>query len=98
MKFNICVLISANNDLLSVCDTLAEFGDTQANIFIESFHKFLGSVSDMPFMFPEYTRKPKYRKATLAYGYLAFYRVDKKNKTIKIYRILHGKQNIDNLI
>ena len=98
MKYNIFILISANNDLITIRDDLAEFGESQANAFIDSFHKFIGNVSIMPSMFPEYNRKPKYRKAPLAYDYLAFYRVDKKNKTVKIYRILHGKQNIANFL
>jgi len=97
MKYDISVLISANNDLLEISDTLSEFGDELPDIFNESFFKFIDSVSKMPSMFPKYSRNPKYRKAALAYDYLAFYQVSKKDKTIKIYRILHGKQDIGNL-
>jgi plasmid stabilization system protein ParE len=98
MKYNISILISANNDLFEICDTLTEFGDNPPNIFTESFYKFIDDVSNMPLMYPQYTRKPKYRKATLAYNYLAFYQIDKKNKAIKIYRILSGKRNIEDLL
>ena len=98
MKYNISILITANNDLLEICYALAEFGDNPPEIFTESFYKFLDNVSNMPFMFPQYIRNPKYRKATLAYDYLVFYRVDKKNNTVKIYRILHSKRNIDKLL
>lgn len=98
MKYNISILLSANNDLLEICNTLEKFGDKPVGIFTESFYKFIDNISNMPSMFPQYARKPKYRKAGLVYDYLAFYRIDEKNKTVKIYRILHGKQNIESLL
>ena len=55
-------------------------------------------VSNMPFMFPQYAKNLKFRKAVIAYGYIVFYQVDKKDKTIKVYHVLHGKQNIEGLI
>ena len=98
MKYNISILISANNDLLEIYGALSEFGHNPPDIFAESFYKFLDNVSDMPYMFQKYIRKPKYRKATLAYNYLVFYQVTKKEKTVKVYRILCGKQDIGSLL
>jgi len=98
MKWNIAVLITANNDLLEICDNLSVFDENLPNLFNESFYKFIDNVSNMPYMYPQYARNPKYRKAALAYNYLAFYQIDKKNNIIKIYRILHGRRNINDLI
>jgi hypothetical protein len=92
------MLISANADLFEACEILSEFGNIPPVKFLESFNKFKENVSNMPFMFPKYNNKPKYRKAALAYDYLAFYQVDKKNKAIKIHRILYGKSNIGDLL
>ena len=101
MKYNIEILISANADFFEICETLKEYGENPTAVFMDSFTKFLDNVTTMPLMFPQYSRKPIYRKAPLAYDYLVFYKVakaDKKNSTVKIYRILHGKQNIADLL
>ena len=98
MKYNIDISYSVNNDLNKIHEYLSELGGNSSKKFRESFEKFIEQVSNMPFMFPQYARKPKYHKTTLAYNYLVFYKVDKKNKTIKIQRVLHGKQNVDNVL
>ena len=98
MEYNIHQLISANNDLTDILDILIKFSSNQPVVFLESFYKFRENVSRMPFMFPKYNHNPKYRKAALAFGYLAFYRVNERKKEIVIYRILHSKQNIGDLI
>jgi plasmid stabilization system protein ParE len=98
MKYNIAVLLLANDDLREIYESLYDFGEKPQKTFRESFDKFIENVSDMPYMFPEYGRNPKYRKAMLAYEYLAFYRIDKKNNMVKLYRILHGKRNIESLL
>ena len=95
MKYKIDILISANIDFFEICENLATYGKNSTILFTDSFSKFLASVLDMPLMFPQYARKPKYRKAQLVYEYMVFYKVDKKSKTVKVSRILHGKQNID---
>ena len=98
MKYNLDILISANKDYFEICELLKEYGKNQTILFMESFDKFLDNAINMPFMFPKYARKPKYRKAALAYNYLAFYQIDKKDKSVKIYRILHDKRNIEDLL
>ena len=98
MKYNISVLIPANNDLLEICDNMLTFGENPTNILIKSFYKFLDNVSNMPYMYPQYSRKPEYRKAALAYDYFAFYKIIKKRKIIEVYHILNSKQNIAGLL
>jgi len=34
----------------------------------------------------------------IAYDYVAFYKVNKKSKTVEIHRIFNSKQNIENLL
>jgi len=98
MRYNIDILISANTDFVNICENLLEYGIYQINNFKDSFSKFLDNVSTMPFMFPQYAKKKKYRKAPLAYDYLAFYQINKKARTVIVFRILHGKQNVEDLL
>ena len=98
MIYNIEVLFLANNDLHEIHMYLSDFGLSTQKKFRESFDKFINQVSNMPNMFRKYERNSNYRRAALTFGYLAFYRIDKQNNTIKIYRILHTRQNIDELL
>ena len=98
MRYDITLTLLLNNDLMDIRNNLSEYGENMENIFVESFYKFIDDVSYMPFMYPQYIPKPKYRKAPLAYDYVVFYKTDKKNKTVIISRILHGKQNIGKIL
>jgi len=69
MNYNLDILISSNKDYSEICESLKEYGNNQVISFVDSFSKFLDNVSNMPFMFPQYARKPKYRKAALVYDY-----------------------------
>jgi plasmid stabilization system protein ParE len=49
-------------------------------------------------MFKQYKYNRDYRTAVIAFDYLVFYQVDEKNNKIKVYRVLHGKRNLEELI
>jgi plasmid stabilization system protein ParE len=90
------ILRLARDDLKEIHDRLAEYGITPQKRFRDSFSAFCANVTSMPYMYPQYDQSPKYRKATIEYGYLVFYEVDKfsgKDRA-KVYRVLHGKRNI----
>jgi plasmid stabilization system protein ParE len=97
MKYDISISISANTDFFQICENLKEYGRNAIDIFAGSFDKFIDNVTDMPLMYPQY-RNTKYRKAGIEYGYIIFYKINKKEKSINVSRILHGKRNIDNLL
>ena len=94
----IVLLKPAINDLKEIRAYLSDFGEAPPRKFRESFEKFCGRVSDMPYMFNQYEHNPVYRKAVIVYDYLVFYRVDESNNTVKVYRVLHGKRNIEPLL
>ena len=98
MKYNITIILSAQNDLRTIHEYLADFGEDSQKKFRASFDKFIEHISSMPYMFKEYAKKPKYRMAALAYGYIAFYKINKSKRSILIYRVLNSKQNIIDLL
>ena len=95
MEYNITISHSINNDLQAIYESLYDFGENPLKKFNESVDKFVEKVSEMPYLFSAYEWNPKYRRASLAYGYLIFYRVNKEDNTVKLYRVLHGKSNIE---
>jgi plasmid stabilization system protein ParE len=94
----ILILCLARNDLYEINNDLLELGDIHLQKFRESFEKFCSLVVDMPYMHNVYEYNNKYRKAAIIYGYLIFYQGDEKTSIIKIFRILHGKRNIDSIM
>jgi len=45
-----------------------------------------------------YEPKPEYRKCVFYNDYVMFYSVDENTKTVRIERIFHGSQDIQNII
>jgi plasmid stabilization system protein ParE len=92
MKLSILKL--ARNDLKEIHEYLSEFGESPAKKFRVSFEKFCSQIVDTPQMFNKYEYNPNFRMAAIIFEYLVFYKIDEKNRKVKVYRVLHGKQNI----
>ena len=48
-------------------------------------------------MYPEYEYNKEYRKI-VTNDYLIFYKIDTENNLVRVFRILHGKQNIRTIL
>ena len=94
----ITILKLARNDLREIHEYLSEFGENPNKKFRASFEKFCCQIVDTPQMFNKYEHNPNFRMAAIIFEYLIFYQVDEKNKKVKIYRVLHGKQNIKSML
>lgn len=92
------VLRLAKSDLKEIHLRLSEYGETPTKKFRESFEKFCAQIVNMPYMFEQYEYNPSYRRAVIVYDYLVFYKVDESKGVIKVYRVLHGKRNIEPLL
>jgi plasmid stabilization system protein ParE len=88
----------ARDDLKEIHEYLSEFGGNPQKKFRASFEKFCIQVSDMPYMFGQYEHNRKYRRAVIAFGYLVFYQIEEKSGMVSVYRVLHGKRNINPLL
>jgi len=89
----IIILSTAKDDLKEIHGYLSEFGDTPIKKFKQSFIDFISRVEKTPLLYAQYEYNPIYRRAVIEYGYLVFYRVG-DDKTIRIYRVLHGKRDV----
>ena len=94
----VTILTLARNDLRDIRKHLSDYGSIPPKRFRASFEEFCIQVADMPYMFGVYENKPKYRRAVIIYGYLVFYQVDEKMNTVKVFRVLHGKRNVEPLL
>jgi plasmid stabilization system protein ParE len=88
----------ARNDLKEIHEHLAAFGENPPIKFRASFEEFCVQVATRPYMFSRYERNQNYRKSVIAFDYLVFYQVEKNSGEVKIYRVLHGKRNVEFLL
>jgi len=94
----VSVLSLAKSDLRDIHLCLSEYGEAPAKKFRESFEKFCAQSANMPYMFGQCEYNPSYRRAVIIYDYLVFYKVDESKSEVKVYRVLHGKRNIEPLL
>ena len=92
------ILRIARDDLKEINEILSEYGKTPTRRFRESFETFCKNVEHMPYMYSQYEYHTKYRRAVIAYDYLVFYQVDDLTNKVTIYRVLHGKRNVETFL
>ena len=98
-KYQLRYLPSAEEDLLSILDWIAEDSLQRAVSFVDELDHRIGSLEQHPLL----GRVPRHRRLR-AYGYrvlivesyLVFYVV--RGRTIEIHRVVHGSRSLDHLI
>ena len=64
--------------------------------YIELMEKLHG-LSSQPLKYPEFEPKPQYRRMVSG-DYLTLYSVDEEEKMVRVYRVIPGKLNLDELL
>ena len=98
MKYKVSVLRLAQNDLQEIHEYLSNFGENPPKKFRADFERFIEQISNLPYSYGAYEYNPSYHKSVIIYEYLVFYCVDEQRNEVKIFRVLHGKRNIEALI
>ena len=86
------------SDLKEINSYLREHGEKPSQAFRKSFESFCSQVSNFPFMYSICEYHTEYRKAVIAFDYLVYYKVDNAKNEILIFRVLHGKRNVKQMI
>ena len=92
MKYKIVYLPIANRDIIRIDAALLEYPSKAKRIFNELESK-VTDLEEMPYMWPVYPANTEYRRMILE-DHLLFYKVDKDEQKVKIFRILYDKINI----
>jgi plasmid stabilization system protein ParE len=92
MKYKVIYLPTANRDIIKIYDALIDYPNKAKRIFKEMDSKVI-TLEDLPYMWPVYQARPKYRRMILE-DYLLFYIVDDDEHKVKVYRILYDKMDI----
>ena len=97
MAYDVKLLSLAETDIDEICKYLSQFYPGTPGRFLDVLEENFINVSLNPYMYPIYEYNKEYRKIVTG-DYLVFYKIDKENKLVKVYRILHGKRNINTIL
>jgi len=95
--YDVKLLGIAESDIDEICNYLSQFYPGTPGKFLDALDKDFENVSFNPYMYPVYEYNEKYRKI-VTNDYLVFYVVDEENNLVRVYRILHGKQNVNTIL
>ena len=97
MAYNVKLLNLAENDIDDICRYLSQFYPGTPGKNLDTLDESFKNVSINPYMYPKYEYNKEYRKIVVD-DYLVFYKIEKENNLVKVFRILHGKRNISTII
>lgn len=96
--YEIKYMDTADGDFFAIAEYLDSVDDNGlADKIIGEIIKCVNSLDTMPFRFPKHRKRPQYRWCGV-YDYMIFYKVTENPNTVEIHRILHGAQDIENIL
>jgi len=98
MSYSIKPSRFAKEDRKNITTFLEQYSKTAPVGFRNELRKYIEILGENPYIFSEYQSNPKYRRVVIFGSYVLFYTVDEPLKTVCLYRILHGAQDIDNIL
>ncbi|MFP3041148.1 type II toxin-antitoxin system RelE/ParE family toxin [Treponema primitia] len=93
MAYKIQYLDLAKSDVKEIKSYLTQFYPSTPAKFLADLKKNITNLSSMPGMYEAYHDNPSYHRLVVS-NYLVFYKVDDKNQTVEIHRILHGARDL----
>ncbi|GHV07748.1 hypothetical protein FACS189485_18480 [Spirochaetia bacterium] len=92
--YELKLLKRAAADIENICRYLSQFYPGTAGRFLDALEQSLDGLTQNPYMYAAYERNKTYHRA-IVQDYLVFYKIFKSSKAIRVYRVLHGKRNIE---
>ena len=93
MKYKIHYSVFAKQDVKEIKSYLAQFYPGTPQKFIEELKKCIEFIKNNPKLYEVYDNNPTYRKMVIL-DYIAFHQINESEKSVPLYRILHGKKDI----
>ena len=96
--YDVAFLPSFEKDLIDAENYLFEYSPNAADNLVNALHEQVIALRNHPLMYPIYDRNKRYRIMPLPYRYISFYMVDQNERCIKLYRLLRGMRDIDQIL
>jgi len=98
-KYTLRYLPSAQSDLVSIFDFIAQDSPNRASSFVDMLDERIGTLEQHPLL-GRMPRHPRLRedgyRVLIIESYLVFYIV--RGREIEVHRVVHGSRNLDHLI
>ena len=98
-KLRLRYLPSAQADLVSIFDCIAQDSPNRASSFVDKLDRRIGALEQHPSL-GRSPRHPRLRedgyRVLIIEAYLVFYIV--RGREIEIHRVVHGSRNLDHLV
>lgn len=91
--YKIRILQSADKDLDNMLEVLSEYSPNAALKKYDSIMSGIEKLKEFPLICEVYSHRKVYRRMVVD-DYLVFYKVNEKQRTVNIYRILYGAGGI----
>ena len=98
MKYTVKPSVYAKTDRKNIVQYLEQYSIAAPVKFKQALKKYIDIISDTPNIFSKYSADSSYRHVTVFGAYIMFYTVNEAEKTVLIYRILHGAQDIERIL
>ncbi|MDR0999620.1 MAG: type II toxin-antitoxin system RelE/ParE family toxin [Clostridiales bacterium] len=97
MEYTIQYLPQAVRNIQEIKNYISQDNPTAAKNLTDLMKARIEALRTMPKKHEEYPDNPAFRKVVVG-SYLIFYKVNDEEKTVKIRRVIHGKQDIKEII
>jgi plasmid stabilization system protein ParE len=98
MAYAIKISAYAKIDRRNIVKYLAQYSVNAPLRFKHELKKYIEIITQTPSIFATFEYAPKYRHVVIFGSYVMFYAVDETSKTVFIYRVLHGSQDIEHIL
>jgi addiction module RelE/StbE family toxin len=88
------LLRQAVEDIDDICRYLARFYPGTTGRFLDDLERSMEGLARNPYMYAVYGNNRIYRRM-IVQDYLVFYKIVRTKKLVRVYRVLHGKRNIE---
>jgi plasmid stabilization system protein ParE len=95
--YEVKLLKRAVMDIEDICRFLSQFYPGTCGRFLDELERTLDNLMQNPYMYSEYEKNKAYRRIIIQ-KYLVFYKASKTAETVRVYRILHGQRDLENLM
>ena len=98
MNYTVIPSRFAKEDRKNITVFLEQYSKSAPSRFNNELKKYINILGDTPYIFSEYQSNPVYRHVVVFGSYVMFYTIDDELKAVYVYRILHGAQDIENIL
>ena len=94
MAYEAALLPLALSDIDEICLYYAQFYPGTAQRFLDELERGFDALAENPFMYQVSDINKSYRRFIVR-DYLVFYKINEEKTQVNVYRVLHGKRDIE---